>query len=74
VLLQVYRTRGSPVPWKGRLEALVEGTWGTVADPSWDMADGNVVCRAMGYGTAKTVYSRAFFGRGIGAVHFSNLA
>lgn len=49
------------------------GEWGTVCDISWDVQDGNVVCRALGYGTAKEVRHRASFGRGVGLIHYSQL-
>ena len=47
--------------------------WGTVCDYGWDLADANVVCRGLGYGTANQTFSRANFGRGVGDVHYSNL-
>ena len=72
-LLQSYRTRGGAVPWSGRLEVLVNGEWGTVCDRDFDMREANIVCRAMGYGSASGVSTRASHGRGVGKIHYTNL-
>ena len=72
-ICQEYRTRGNSVPWKGRVEVNVAGEWGTVCDNQWSFENANVVCRAMGYGTAKYIFFRGFFGRGVGPIHYSNL-
>ena len=65
------RLRGSPVPWKGRVEVYKDGEWGTVCDRRFDTLEGNVVCRWLGYGTVKTIYGRGGFGRGAGIIHYS---
>jgi lysyl oxidase-like protein 2/3/4 len=70
---ELYRLRGGPVPWRGRVEVRRNGKWGTICDLGWDLSDANVVCRNLGYGTAKKVFTRAHFGRGSSETHFSNL-
>ena len=72
-LLQLYRLRGGPTPWKGRVEVKVGGVWGSICDLFWDLNDANIVCRNLGFGTAKKVQTRAFYGRASDAVHFSGL-
>ena len=49
------------------------GKWGTICDIGWDLKDAHVVCRSLGYGSAKKVFFRSVFGRGIGLVHYSNV-
>lgn len=71
--MQIYRTRGSAVPWQGRVEARVRGEWGTISDLRWDVTDASLVCRRLGFGSAKTATYFGSFGRGVGKIHFSDL-
>ena len=61
------------MPWGGRVEVRIDGQWGTICDSQWDALDGNVVCRSLGYGTVKTPYYGAQYGRGVGKIHFTEL-
>ncbi len=55
------------------MEVRVNGQWGTICDTDFDLADGNIVCKALGYGVAVQPYYRAYYGRGVGPVHYSEL-
>ena len=67
------RLAGSSKYFEGRVEAYKDGTWGTVCDHLWDIKDGDVVCRMLGYDGAFEVYDAAHFGQGEGTVHYNGL-
>ncbi|KAF5923570.1 hypothetical protein HPG69_010789 [Diceros bicornis minor] len=62
------RVLGGSDGCSGRVELWHAGSWGTVCDDSWDLADAEVVCRQLGCGQAMGALAGAAFGPGSGPV------
>ena len=70
------RLSGGSGPNEGRVEIYHDGTWGTICDDSWDINDANVVCRQLGYPSARegAVFSVSNkFGAGSGHIFLDDV-
>ena len=58
---------------EGRVEIYNSGQWGTICDDGWNINDAIVVCKELGFPTALSSFSNAYFGSGTGVIWMDNV-
>ena len=57
----------------GRVELKVDNQWGTICHENWSVESANVVCRQLGFGSAKSAFKDSQFGNGHGPVYWTKV-
>ncbi|XP_071819929.1 scavenger receptor cysteine-rich domain-containing group B protein-like isoform X3 [Apostichopus japonicus] len=59
---------GIYTPDEGTVQIYYNNEWGTICDDSFDLQDGHVICRQLGYSRALQYQSDAYYGEGDGPI------
>uniref|UniRef100_F7CVB0 protein-lysine 6-oxidase n=2 Tax=Ornithorhynchus anatinus TaxID=9258 RepID=F7CVB0_ORNAN len=67
------RLRAGAQAGEGRVEVLRHNQWGTVCHHKWNLISASVLCRQLGFGSAREALFGAQLGQGLGPIHLSEV-